>query len=380
MGGFIMRISPTVFRMILLLILICLGIALGFSYYYGVNVDYTFEVYIFMTAASFVWVIVAFLVLFFLPRFELSKRQAWVAYHGHIAVAKIVGHYTTETEAQNGKKIIYHHNVVRTEDGLEFTIDYNPILKTDDGVVFIRYDEDTAIFDNRLMKLIYLKKINQSNLSSYITQNENYKPIPSDISGYKRTIFGKKLVFILLGIIILLNYIIPTVIILTSKPSDEAVISNTSWNQDIKTKSKSILGFELPEYDLGYSGSYYVSDSKQRLFDTNGNSGYLYPNANEFSFDFLSTTPDDDKLSSYATYLSNNYGFTKNYDLTNLEYYSDVASACSETNFTGYFHYIQLKKGNVYIVITKSFRNGYYAYMDYAAELKKGVWITCINM
>ena len=132
------------------------------------------------------------------------------------------------------------------------------------------------------MKLIYLKKINQSNLSSYITQNENYKPIPSDISGYKRTIFGKKLVFILLGIIILLNYIIPTVIILTSKPSDEAVISNTSWNQDIKTKSKSILGFELPEYDLGYSGSYYVSDSKQRLFDTNGNSGYLYPNANEF--------------------------------------------------------------------------------------------------
>ena len=204
MGGFIMRISPTVFRMILLLILICLGIALGFSYYYGVNADYTFEVYIFMTAASFVWVIVAFLVLFFLPRFELSKRQAWVAYHGHIAVAKIVGHYTTETEAQNGKKIIYHHNVVRTEDGLEFTIDYNPILKTDDGVVFIRYDEDTAIFDNRLMKLIYLKKINQSNLSSYITQNENYKPIPSDISGYKRTIFGKKLVFILLGIIILL--------------------------------------------------------------------------------------------------------------------------------------------------------------------------------
>ena len=116
-----MRISPTVFRMILLLILICLGIALGFSYYYGINADYTFEVYIFMTAASFVWVIVAFLVLFFLPRFELSKRQAWVAYHGHIAVAKIVGHYTTETEAQNGKKITYYTLKNKTDERTELT-------------------------------------------------------------------------------------------------------------------------------------------------------------------------------------------------------------------------------------------------------------------
>jgi hypothetical protein len=32
--------------------------------------------------------------------------------------------------------------------------------------------------------------------------------------------------------------------------------NTTKWNDEIKTKSKSILGFELPEYDLGYTGSY----------------------------------------------------------------------------------------------------------------------------
>lgn len=375
-----MRTSPIIVRFLLYISLIGLVVALGISYYYGINADYTFEVYLFMAMASLCWVLLVLLLFIFLPKLKLSKRQAWIAIHGHISIAKIMHSYTTETKTVDNKVVILYHNVVMTPEGKEFVIDYNPMLKTEDNVVIIRYDEDTAIFDNKTMRLIRKKRIKETTFEEYVEKNENYLPVPENISGYKVVPFTKRIAFIVLGIIILFNFITPTIIILTEKTNTEEVVQTTKWNDDIKAKSKNILGFELPEYDLGYFGSYYVSDSKQRLFDQNGNSGYLYPNASEFSFEFLSTAPDDDKLSSYATYLSSNYGFTKNYDLNDLEYYSDVASACSETNFTGYFHYIQLKKGNVYIVITKSFRNGYYAYMDYAAELKKGVWITCINM
>ena len=375
-----MRISPVVVRIILFITMSALIISLGLCYYYGTTTEYVFEVYLFMTAACFCWGILAVVLMVFLPRLVLSKRQAWIAIHGHISFAKIVNSYTTETRTTDNKIVTHVHNVVQIPDGNQFTIDYNPLYKTNDGIVFIRYDESTAVFDNKTMRLIRKKKITEDNFNEYIAKNENYAPVPDNISGYKTSIFGKKIIFILLGIIIFANYITPTIIILSSKTNNVEVKKVTTWSEDIKTKSKNILGFELPEFDLEYNGSYFVSDAKQKLYDSNGNSGYLYPNADEFSFNFLSTNPSDDKLSAYATYLSTDYGFTKNYDILDLESYKDNISACNETNQTSSFHYIQLKKGNTYIVITKSYREGYYTYMNYAADLKKGVWITCIKM
>ena len=377
-----MRISPNIFRVVIFIACLLLIISLGLCYYYGINADYTFEVYIFMTAAAGTWVILFLLLSILMPRYVISKRQAWVSKHGHIAFAKITSFYTTEHRNAYNRKMTIIHNIVRTEDGLEFTIDFEPLLKTNDNVVVIRYDEDCAIFDNKTMRLIYKKKIIEATFSDYIQKNENYVPIPKDLSGDKKTLVGKKLIIGILAFIILANYIIPTVIIMSNNnTNNEAVTNNTTkWNDEIKTKSKTILGFELPEYDLGYTGSYYVTDAKQRLYDTNLNSGYLYPNGSEFSFHFLSSGPSDDKLSSYATYLSLNYGFTKNYDLLDLDYYTNVNNACSETNPSGVFHYIQLKKDSLYIVITKSYSTGYYNYMNYAAELKKDVWLTCIKL
>lgn len=376
-----MRLSSHVVRFLLFLVLTLLLISLGLCYYYGATTEYVFEVYLFMTAASLVWAVFLFSLLFFLQRLSLSKRQEWILKHGHIAIAKITSTYTTETKTSNNKTIYHIHNIVQTTSGLMFTIDYEPRLKTEENYVIIRFDEDTAVFDNRIMHLLYKKKITEATLGDYIDQNENYKPTPEDISESKKTIFSKKFVFILLGIIILGNYITPTVIIGIEKATaTEVVPENTHWSTEIKTKSLSIFGFELPEYNLEYTGSYYVTDAKQRLYDSNLNSGYLYPNASEFSFHFLSVGPSNDKLSSYASYLVNSYGFTKNYDIMDLDCYDNISYACSEINPVTKFHYIQLKKDNLYIIITSSYRNGYYTYMNYAAELKKDVWITCVKL
>ena len=58
----------------------------------------------------------------------------------------------------------------------------------------------------------------------------------------------------------------------------------TKWNNEIKTKSKNFLGYELPKYDFGGSSSYYVTEAKRRVYDSSHNTYQQYSYADEFSF------------------------------------------------------------------------------------------------
>ena len=377
--------------MFVLCLLLLLSSAWGIAalYYLAVTTDYTYEVYLFMGFQILLWIFAGFLIIFSIKMIHDAMYDDWLLKNGKLYVAQVVGtrqerrrvlhEYDTFGRKYNQyKEIIIFYTTVKLEDGSYFEIKGEARKRIKSDLVLIRTDGEAAVFDKKVTKYVISKNLSDLKIKSYIDNvNNNLKPKPRFKESPTKSKKFLIVFWIFIGIINVLDFVIPTIII--NSQHETKIITYTEWNNEIKTKSKNFLGYELPKYDFGGSSSYYVTEAKRRVYDSSHNTYQQYSYADEFSFHVLTNIIDSSELSGYANMLKKDYGFTIDYDSTNLEFYTSIDKAITETDYYGKFHYIRLSKGNCYIVMTSSYRDGYYNYDGLAAELSKDVWFTIIK-